>query len=314
MIEFQHTPVMLNEVLAMLELKPGMTVVDCTTGGGNHSKAMLQKILPGGRLIGLDQDTTALAAADRLLEPLGRDNYRLVHSNFYNLKKVLADLGNIRPDAILMDLGVSSYQLDEGRRGFSYQHSGPLDMRMDQNADISTAADLVNQLPEEELARIIWEYGEERWAKRIAKFVVDERQLRPIKNTEDLVAVIKKAIPAKARQEGPHPAKRTFQALRIAVNKELEILDDSLKAAVEVLKPGGRIAVITFHSLEDRAVKNRFRLLAQGCICPKNLPVCQCNQISQGKVLTTKPILPTAEEIEANPRSRSAKLRVFLKK
>lgn len=314
MIDFSHTPVLLNEVMDVLELQPGMIVVDCTTGGGNHSRAMLQRILPGGRLIGLDQDQTALAAADQQLAPLGRDNYQLVHSNFVEVKKVMAQLGGIRPDAILMDLGVSSYQLDEAQRGFSYQHSGPLDMRMDQAADIPTAADLVNQWSEQELARVIWEYGEERWAKRIAQFIVEQRSIKPILTTEQLVAVIKMAVPAGARQEGPHPAKRTFQALRIAVNGELRILNESIEDCVGLLKPGGRLAVITFHSLEDRCVKNQFRQLAQGCICPKDLPVCQCHRVAQGKVITTKPILPSKEEVDSNPRSRSAKLRAFLKK
>lgn len=314
MIDFSHTPVLLNEVMDVLELQPGMIVVDCTTGGGNHSRAMLQRILPGGRLIGLDQDQTALAAADQQLAPLGRDNYQLVHSNFVEVKKVMAQLGGIRPDAILMDLGVSSYQLDEAQRGFSYQHSGPLDMRMDQAADIPTAADLLNQWSEQELARVIWEYGEERWAKRIAQFIVEQRSIKPILTTEQLVAVIKMAVPAGARQEGPHPAKRTFQALRIAVNGELKILNKSIEDCVGLLKPGGRLAVITFHSLEDRCVKNQFRQLAQGCICPKDLPVCQCHRVAQGKVITTKPILPSKEEVDSNPRSRSAKLRAFLKK
>lgn len=314
MIDFSHTPVLLNEVMDVLELQPGMIVVDCTTGGGNHSRAMLQRILPGGRLIGLDQDQTALAAADQQLAPLGRDNYQLVHSNFVEVKKVMAQLGGIRPDAILMDLGVSSYQLDEAQRGFSYQHSGPLDMRMDQAADIPTAADLVNQWSEQELARVIWEYGEERWAKRIAQFIVEQRSIKPILTTEQLVTVIKMAVPAGARQEGPHPAKRTFQALRIAVNGELRILNESIEDCVGLLKPGGRLAVITFHSLEDRCVKNQFRQLAQGCICPKDLPVCQCHRVAQGKVVTTKPILPSKEEVDSNPRSRSAKLRAFLKK
>jgi 16S rRNA (cytosine1402-N4)-methyltransferase len=314
MVEFQHTPVLMEEVLSLLALKPGMTVIDCTTGGGSHSYAMLKEILPGGQLIGLDQDTTALEAARRRLAELGEENFRLIHSNFLNLDRVRENLGGLQADAILMDLGVSSYQLDEGSRGFSYQQSGLLDMRMDQTAAIPTAADIVNQWPEAELARIIWEYGEERWGKRIAQFIAEARRQTPIRTTDELVSIIKKAIPAGARQEGPHPAKRTFQALRIAVNGELEILERAVTSAVKALKPGGRIGIITFHSLEDRIVKNTFRALAQGCICPKNIPICQCHQTSQGKVLTSKPILPSERELEHNPRSRSAKLRGFLKK
>ncbi len=314
MVEFQHTPVLLDEVLSLLALKPGMTVIDCTTGGGSHSYAMLQQILPGGRLIGLDQDTTALEAARRRLAELGEESFQLIHSNFSNLDQVRESLDGLQADAILMDLGVSSYQLDEGSRGFSYQQAGLLDMRMDQTAAIPTAADIINQWPEAELARIIWEYGEERWGKRIAQFIAEARRQAPIRTTDELVSIIKKAIPAGARQEGPHPAKRTFQALRIAVNGELEILEQAIAAAVKALKPGGRIGIITFHSLEDRIVKNTFRELAQGCICPKNIPICQCHRTSQGKVLTSKPILPSERELEQNPRARSAKLRGFLKK
>lgn len=314
MIEFQHTPVLLDEVLSLLALKPGMTVIDCTTGGGNHSYAMLKQVLPGGQLIGLDQDTVALEAANRKLAELGESNYRLFHSNFSGLDQVRESLDGLQADALLMDLGVSSYQLDEGSRGFSYQQLGKLDMRMDQTAAIPTAADIVNQWPEAELARIIWEYGEERWGKRIAQFIAEARQKQAIQTTDELVSIIKKAIPAGARQEGPHPAKRTFQALRIAVNGELEILEKAIVSAVQALKPGGRIGIITFHSLEDRIVKNTFRALAQGCICPKNIPICQCNKTSQGKVLTNKPILPSERELEQNPRARSAKLRGFLKK
>lgn len=312
MADFEHVPVMMNEVLHWLDLKPGMTVVDCTAGGGGHSAAMLAQIQPKGFLVALDQDTQALAAANQKLQPFGEGAYALVHSNFLHIEKVMANYG--LADAILMDLGVSSYQLDEGERGFSYQHEGPLDMRMNQQASIPTAADLLNELSERDLARIIWEYGEERWSKRIAEFIVQTRLEKPFETTQELVRVIKQAVPAGARQEGPHPAKRTFQALRIAVNGELSLLDQAIEDAVKVLKPGGRLAVITFHSLEDRMVKNRFRQLAQGCTCPKNLPICQCGEESLGKALTGKPVLPSEEEIEQNPRSRSAKLRVFLKR
>lgn len=311
MAAFEHIPVMMEEVLHWLDLKPGMTVVDCTAGGGGHSAAMLARVQPKGFLIALDQDQQALEAADHKLEPFGKEAYALVHSNFLHIAKVMEDYG--QADAILMDLGVSSYQLDEGERGFSYQHDGPLDMRMNQQAPIPTAADLLNELTEADLSRVIWEYGEERWSKRIARFIVQTRLEKPFETTQELVRVIKQAVPSGARQDGPHPAKRTFQALRIAVNGELSLLDKAVEDAVNLLKPGGRLAVITFHSLEDRKIKGRFRQLAQGCTCPKNLPVCQCQGKSVGKVLTGKPVLPSEDEVEHNPRSRSAKLRVFLK-
>ena len=314
MSEFQHQPVLLRETIDQLALLPGMTAVDCTAGGGGHSEAILQRILPGGHLLAIDQDIRALAAARARLSPLGEENFTLVHSNFTRLPQVLEENALAKPQGILMDLGVSSHQLDAGERGFSYRHEGPLDMRMNPEAQAETAADLVNHADLDRLADILWRYGEERWSRRIAEFIGMEREKAPIETTGQLTAVIKKAIPAGAREDGPHPARRTFQALRIAINGELDILPDALEAAIKALAPKGRLAVITFHSLEDRIVKNTFRLSAQGCICPKDLPICVCNRQSLGKVMTTKPILPSAIETEENPRARSAKLRVFCRR
>ena len=314
MIDFCHCPVLLDEVLTLLDIKPGMTVVDCTAGGGGHSLAMLKAALPGGRLVALDQDPDALAAARRRLEGAGlAGSFTLVHSNFSRLSLVLSELGEIVPDRILMDLGVSSFQLDEAARGFSYRREGPLDMRMDPSSDRPTAAEYVNSASQEELEKIIRQYGEERWAKRIAQFILQERQRQKIATTGQLVEIIKKAIPAGAREGGSHPAKRTFQALRIAVNGELEILGDAVADGVAALAPGGRLAVITFHSLEDRIVKTKMKELAAGCTCPPGLPLCVCGKTSQGKVLTPKPVLPSREELAKNPRAKSAKLRGFWK-
>ncbi len=306
---FAHKPVLLREVLNYLQPKPGMVMVDCTLGGGGHSKAILEKILPGGKLLAFDQDLEAIAAAKAVLSPCGEENYQIFHRNFRELDTVLGTTEYPQVDGILLDLGVSSYQLDQGERGFSYQHDAPLDMRMDQTQE-QTAAELVNKATLEELTGIIQDYGEEKWAKRIALFITEERKHTPIKTTGQLVEIIKKAIPSGARREGPHPAKRTFQALRIAVNRELEILKPTLQAAIEVLKPGGRLAVITFHSLEDRLVKETFKEAAQGCTCPKDFPICICHKEPRIKLLTGKPVLPSREEVTENPRARSAKLRI----
>lgn len=306
---FAHKPVLLREVLKFLRPAPGMVMVDCTLGGGGHSKAILERILPGGKLLALDQDLEAIAAAKEVLSPFGEDNFQIFHRNFRELVDVLANTEYEKVDGILLDLGVSSYQLDQGERGFSYQHDAPLDMRMDRTRG-QDAAILVNNASAEELTEIIRDYGEERWAKRIALFITEERQRAPIETTGQLVEIIKKAIPSNARREGPHPAKRTFQALRIAVNHELEILTPTLRDAIELLKPGGRIAVITFHSLEDRLVKEAFKEAAQGCTCPKDFPVCICHQKPRIKLLSGKPVLPSPEELEDNPRARSAKLRI----
>ncbi|MBZ4654717.1 MAG: S-adenosyl-methyltransferase MraW [Peptococcaceae bacterium] len=311
-MNFQHTPVLLQEVLDYLAPLPGKIIVDCTLGGGGHSSEILRRILPGGKLIALDQDLDAIKAARNKLEPFGKDSFIIVHSNFVHLPKVLQQLSVEKVDGILYDLGVSSYQLDQGERGFSYQHDAPLDMRMDRTKP-GSAYDLVNKASLEELSEIIKEYGEERWAKRIAQFIVKEREIKPLETTGELVEVIKKAIPSGARREGPHPAKRTFQALRIAVNRELDILPGAFTGGIERLKPGGRMAVITFHSLEDRIAKDTFKELARGCTCPKELPVCVCNNKPKVKILTGKPVLPGEREVRDNPRARSAKLRVVEK-
>lgn len=305
---FTHQPVLLEEVLAWLNPQSGGTYVDCTVGGGGHAAAILEKSSPAGRLIGLDQDPHALEAAARHLAPYG-ERVTLVRENFINLPQVLDELGIPAVEGIVFDLGVSSPQLDVPERGFSYHHEGPLDMRMDP-AMRHTAADLVNNLGEEELAGIIARYGEERWARRIASFIVRKRQHQPIITTSQLVEIIKEAIPAKSRRSGPHPARRTFQALRIAVNRELEILPEALRQAVDLLLPGGRILVITFHSLEDRIVKNSFRRLANPCVCPPSFPQCICGQKPVLRVLTPGGVVPSEREVNLNPRSRSARLRV----
>ncbi len=311
-MNFQHTPVLLQEVLEYLTPLPGKVMVDCTLGGGGHSSEILKRILPGGKLIALDQDLDAIKAAREKLEFFGRDNFIIVHSNFVHLPKVLQQLSVEKVDGILYDLGVSSYQLDQGERGFSYLQDAPLDMRMDRTKP-GSAYELVNNASPEEISEIIRDYGEERWAKRIAQFIVREREKSPIYTTGQLVEIIKKAIPSGARREGPHPAKRTFQALRIAVNRELDILPEAFSQGIQRLKPGGRMAVITFHSLEDRITKETFKGLARGCTCPKELPVCVCNNKPSVKILTGKPVLPSEEEVRVNPRARSAKLRAVEK-
>ncbi|MFZ3173142.1 MAG: 16S rRNA (cytosine(1402)-N(4))-methyltransferase RsmH [Carboxydocellales bacterium] len=309
-MEFHHISVLLEECMQGLKLHADEgTFVDCTLGGAGHSRAILERTGPTGRLIGIDQDRTALEAARERLLDYG-DRVTLVHNNFYNLEAVLDELEIDLVDGVLFDLGVSSYQLDTAERGFSYQHNALLDMRMNTSGADPTARDLVNTWSAEQLNQIIWEYGEERWAKRIAQFIVQERQQKPIETTGDLVEVIKKAVPSGARREGPHPAKRTFQALRIAVNDELNRFEQALRQGVNRLKPGGRVCVITFHSLEDRIAKQVFSELAKKCICPPELPICRCNKEQVVKVITNKPILPVEAEITANPRARSAKLRI----
>lgn len=305
---FQHVPVLLNEVINLLQPRPGQVFVDGTAGGGGHSLEILKRILPGGRLIALDQDMDAVRAARERLLPLGEHNFQVVHRNFAEIKDVLCEQQVTEVDGILLDLGVSSFQLDQAERGFSYQQDAPLDMRMDQSRRFS-AYDLVNKASPSELVKILREFGEERWAKRIVEFLIAERQVRTIKTTGQLVEIIKRAIPKGARQDGSHPAKRTFQALRIAVNNELEVLPAALRDGISVLKPGGVMAIITFHSLEDRIVKQTFRDLARGCTCPPDLPQCTCGVKGQVKHLTVKPILPGESELLNNPRSRSAKLR-----
>lgn len=309
-MEFNHVSVILNECLEGLNIKENGIYVDGTLGGAGHSSEILKRLSNEGRLIGIDQDTDALKAAKERLKDYS--NVTFVHSNFSNIENVLNNLNIDGVDGILMDLGVSSYQLDEGERGFSYMKDAPLDMRMNRENDFS-AYNVVNEYSEEDLYRIIRDYGEEKFAKRIASFIVENRQEKNIETTLELVEIIKNAIPAKARREGPHPAKRTFQAIRIEVNSELSILNKTIEDGVEKLNKGGRMAIITFHSLEDRIVKNKFRDLAVSCRCPKEFPVCVCGEKAKVKIISRKAIEPTKEEVEVNPRSRSAKLRVIEK-
>lgn len=307
MEEFSHVSVLFHESLTALITDPQGIYVDCTLGGAGHSAGIAARLQPNGRLIGIDQDPDAIRAArERLADfPCQVD---IVRENFRFLPAVLDRMGIEAVDGILFDLGVSSYQLDRPERGFSYMQDAPLDMRMDPAA-VLTAYRVVNEYSEERLAQLIFRYGEERWAKRIAKFIIEKRKGKPVETTGELVEIIKAAIPAKARREGPHPAKRTFQAIRIEVNGELEILEQTFIAAVKRLKVGGRLCIITFHSLEDRIAKHTLKTLAQGCICPPHLPVCSCKHQPEVKIIG-KAIAPTAEEIENNPRSRSARLRV----
>jgi len=302
---------MLNEVMEGLKVKPEGIYVDCTLGGAGHSEAILKNLtgtMPSGRLIAMDQDPAAIEAARIRLAPF-KERVVLVRANFIKLAEILEQLDLMEIDGALFDLGTSSHQLDEPARGFSYQHDAPLDMRMDPEQAI-TAKDLVNNLAEDELKKIIKDFGEERWASRIAVFICEDRKTHPIETTGQLVEIIKKAIPAGARRQGPHPAKRTFQALRIAVNKELEILESSVHSAVQALRSGGRICVITFHSLEDRIIKDLYRRLAQSCTCPREFPVCVCGGRRVIKIITSRPVIPSAVELESNPRARSAKLRI----
>jgi 16S rRNA (cytosine1402-N4)-methyltransferase len=306
-VGFHHVSVLLKESVENLAIKPGGVYVDCTLGGAGHSRAIIDKMGPDGTLVAIDQDPAAIENARTIFTSLSGKTH-VVHDNFINLKAILHMLNIAKVDGILFDLGVSSHQLDVAERGFSYMQDAPLDMRMNSLAPLS-AREIVNNWDERDLAEIIREYGEERWAKRIAQFVVKERSEGPIETTGQLVEIIKKAIPAGARREGPHPAKRTFQAIRIAVNNELGVLKQTLRDAVEMLRSGGRICVITFHSLEDRICKQTWQELAKSCICPPHLPICTCNKVRQLKIIG-KPIVPSAEETADNPRARSAKLRV----
>ena len=309
-MDFHHVSVLLNETLDGLAIKPEGTYVDCTLGGGGHSHAIGERLSTEGMIVGLDQDVAALEAASKRLEDLSCQ-VKVIKTNFSNLKQALQEAGIHEVDGFVFDLGVSSHQLDTAERGFSYMQDGPLDMRMNQSGAL-TAETVVNTYSSEELYRIIWDYGEERWAKRIVQFILEAREEEPITSTSQLVDIIKRAIPAKARQEGPHPAKRTFQALRIEVNQELQILHDAFVDAVFMLKPKGRIAVITFHSLEDRITKQTFKELAQGCTCPPSLPMCVCHHVPTVKA-KNKAVEPSQREVEENPRARSAKLRVAVK-
>lgn len=306
---FEHKSVLLRETVDSLNIRPDGIYVDGTLGGGGHACEVLKRLGPKGRLIGIDQDADAIKAAAERLEPM-KERVIIVRDNYRNIQRVLEGLGISKVDGIYLDLGVSSYQLDTAKRGFTYRENAPLDMRMDQRNE-KTAADIVNEYEEMELYRIIRDYGEDRFAKNIAKHIVRERKKSRIETTDQLVEIIKAAIPAKIRAEGGHPAKRTFQAIRIELNKELEVLNESIDTMIELLNPGGRLSIITFHSLEDRIVKNRFRTNENPCICPPDFPVCVCGRKSMGKVITRKPILPDEAEIEENKRSKSSKLRVF---
>ena len=307
---FEHKSVLLYETIDSLNVKPDGIYVDGTLGGGGHALEVCKRLGEYGRLIGIDQDADAIAAATERLKDY-KDKVTVVRSNYVNIQTVLNDLGIEKVDGIYLDLGVSSYQLDMPERGFTYREDqAPLDMRMDQRND-QTAADIINSYSEFDLYRIIRDYGEDKFAKNIAKHIVKARELKPIETTGELTEIIKGAIPAKVRAVGGHPSKKTFQAIRIELNKELEVLSQSLDAMIDLLNPGGRLSVITFHSLEDRIVKTRFKTNENPCICPPDFPICVCGRISKGKVVTRKPVIPTEEEIEDNKRSKSSKLRVF---
>jgi len=306
---FEHKSVLLYETVDSLNIKPDGIYVDGTLGGGGHAYEVASRLGENGRLIGIDQDADAIKAATERLEPF-KEKVTIVRSNYRNIREVLAGVGIQKVDGIYLDLGVSSYQLDTAERGFTYRENAPLDMRMDQRNE-KTAADIVNDYTEMELFRVIRDYGEDKFAKNIAKHIVRARENGRIETTDQLVEIIKAAIPAKMRAEGGHPAKRTFQAIRIELNKELEVLTESIDTMIDLLNPDGRLSIITFHSLEDRIVKLRFRDNENPCVCPPNLPVCVCGKKSKGKVITRKPIIPADEEIEENKRSKSSKLRVF---
>ena len=310
-MEFKHVSVLLNECIEGLDIKPDGIYVDGTLGGGGHSSEICRKLGPEGTLIGIDRDDDALAAAKERLKDFQCKKI-FVKSNYSDVDQVISELGIDGVDGGLLDLGVSSFQLDNVDRGFSYMHKAPLDMRMDQHEGFS-AYNVVNEYSESQLFEIIKKYGEEKWASRIAKFIVKARAEKPIEDTEELVDIIKSAIPAKARREGPHPAKRTFQAIRIEVNDELGQLGKAVENFVKVLNPGGRLCIISFHSLEDRIVKNIFNEKADPCTCPKDFPVCVCGKKPEVVKITRKPIVSGEEELEDNPRARSAKLRIVEK-
>ena len=310
-MEFQHKSVLLQECIDALNIRPDGIYLDGTLGGAGHSSQIARRLTEGGRLIGVDRDRTALAAAKERLAPYA-DRVTLVHSNFAEIDAILDSLGIPAVNGMLFDLGVSSPQLDDASRGFSYMADAPLDMRMDKD-DALTAGEVVNTWPQGELRRILYDYGEERYAPQIAAAICRAREKAPVETTLELVDIIRSAMPAQALREKQHPAKRSFQAIRIAVNDELGAVSRMMQAAVGRLNPGGRLAVITFHSLEDRIVKSEMQQAARGCTCPPEFPQCICGKKSKGRVLTRKPILPSEEELERNPRARSAKLRAFRK-
>lgn len=307
---FEHKSVLLEETVDSLNIKPDGIYVDGTLGGGGHAFEVCSRLGEKGRLIGIDQDADAIRAASERLSVFG-DRVTVVRNNYVNIAEVLASLGIEKVDGIYLDLGVSSYQLDTAERGFTYrEEDAPLDMRMDQRGS-ETAADIVNTYSESELYRIIRDYGEDRFAKNIAKHIVKRRQEKPFETAGELAETIRVAIPARVRATGGHPAKRTFQAIRIELNHELDVLENSIDRMIDFLNPGGRLSIITFHSLEDRIVKNRFRINENPCTCPPEFPVCMCGKKSKGRVITRKPIVPTEKELEENKRSKSSKLRVF---
>ena len=308
-MKFNHTSVLLQETIDGLNIRPDGVYVDGTLGGGGHSYEIASRLSDRGQLIGIDQDEAAITSAGERLKEFG-DRVIIVRSNYRNTKSILQSLQIEKIDGMMLDLGVSSYQLDTEERGFSYRYDAPLDMRMDKRQTL-TARDIVNGYSEMELFRVIRDYGEDKFAKNIAKHIVAARQQSPIETTGQLNEIIKAAIPAKMRAEGGHPSKRTYQAIRIECNKELEVLRDSLEELIGLLNPGGRLCIITFHSLEDRIVKSAFKKAENPCTCPPSFPVCVCGKVSQGKVITNKPILPGEEELERNSRAKSAKLRIF---
>ena len=310
-MDFNHVSVLLNETINGLNINSDGTYVDCTLGGAGHSSVIASNLSENGRLIGIDQDEAAIKTATERLEPF-KDRVTIVRSNYSELKNILSEHAPEGVDGIMADLGVSSYQLDCIERGFGYKNDAPLDMRMDQRQTL-TAADIVNDYDEMELFRIIRDYGEDKFAKNIAKHIVAARNEKRIETTFELNEIIKASIPAKCREKGGHPSKRTFQAIRIECNRELEVLRDTIDDMIDCLKPGGRLCIITFHSLEDRIVKTCFKQAENPCTCPPGFPVCVCNKKPKGYVVTRKPIIPTQEEMEHNSRSKSAKLRIFEK-
>lgn len=310
-MEFKHISVLLNEVIENLNIKPDGIYLDGTLGGAGHSSCIVEKLSEKGHLYGIDQDADAINAASKRLEPFS-NRVTIIRDNYENAVKRLKELGVKGVDGILLDLGVSSYQLDEADRGFSYKEDRPLDMRMDQRQSL-TARDIVNEWSEMELYHIIRDYGEDKFAKNIAKHICIERAKKEIETTGELDRIVHESIPAKLRTKGGNPSKRTFQAIRIACNRELDVLQDSLDEMIDFLNPGGRICIITFHSLEDRITKVNFKRNENPCTCPPEFPVCVCGKKSKGKVITRKPILPSQEELDNNKRSASAKLRVFEK-
>lgn len=311
-MNFQHTSVLLEETIANLRIKPDGTYVDGTLGGAGHAREVCRRLSATGRFIGIDQDEAAIAAAGERLREFG-ERVTIIRSNYCDMVPRLQEIGIQSVDGIMLDLGVSSYQLDNAERGFTYREDAPLDMRMDQRSALS-AYEVVNGYSEEQLFRILRDYGEERFAGKIARNICTARKNEPIRTTGELTEIIKRSIPARIRATGGHPAKRSFQAIRIEVNQELKVLEESLDEMIDLLNDGGRICVITFHSLEDRIVKNIFRKNEHPCTCPPEFPVCVCGKKSRGTVITRKPVLPSEEEMAANPRSKSAKLRVFERK